>query len=533
MHHKDQLVARAYRPYELPTRVIRNVKGKQLDMTVPLPTILFKTVGPRHYPAASINIPSNTHPRASKYSIVCPELVVPGYAPIHADTNDNVTIAMGCYKRFLRDLPTPVASLLLEFAGYVRDHVQQTYQPLLHYPSFYEWVESLKVPICKKKQFIETYERNGGQWPSLKQCRNVHMFGKTEVFSEYKQLRLINSRIDAWKVKFGPIAKAIEDVVYAGGNATFNPFIKHFKVSDRPALIADLIQVGMKYMGSDYTSFESHFVPEFMRVCECELYRHMLKYFPWEAKRIEDVLTGINVCNAPSGVRVTVPGRRMSGEMTTSLGNGFTNLMLVSFVMHKMGAKWRGYVEGDDGIFASDKLPTEKDFADLGFTIKLEPVDDPRRYSFCGLICGDSDQLIRDPRKFMQHFAWSHNAANSGIHFRERLMRAKALSACYETPHCPIVGALARRALVLTRHIRDPLYFSDGYHELPPDEYCAPVFAPSLDTRIVFAEEFGIPVSLQLAAEKLIAGGRADLITAFIEPTEEQRHYYDEYTSLS
>jgi len=204
----------------------------------------------------------------------------------------------------------------------------------------------------------------------------------------------------------------------------------------------------------------------------------------------------------------------MSGDMNTSLGNGFTNLMLTLFIASEKSIDIDGFVEGDDGIWVCSQLPTPRDYLDLGFTIKIEVHDDPREASFCGLIYGASGQIIRNPVRFLQTFGWTGSFIEAGEKTMYELLRAKALSACYETPSCPIVGAVAREALRVTEGYQ-PRYV-DTYHKPPPANYRIPSFEPTPETRELFAKTYGVSTSVQLLAEAEVAAGNLDQALAYI-----------------
>lgn len=219
----------------------------------------------------------------------------------------------------------------------------------------------------------------------------------------------------------------------------------------------------------------------------------------------------------------------MSGEMCTSLGNGFTNLMLALFVCHEHGFDYRkgevdGFVEGDDGIFAlSGELKTEY-FNHCGFDIKIKEENDPLTASFCGLIFSENGETIREPRRVLQTFGWTGNFIHAGDKILNELLRAKALSSAYETPQCPIVRVLADVALANTRHV-SPRFVSDGFHDttsIPRDEGALPAFSPSVETRQLFANQFKIPIETQLTIESLILNQQFDQIQHYIFPGVEQ-----------
>lgn len=334
---------------------------------------------------------------------------------------------------------------------------------------------------------------------------------------------MINSRSDAFKVFSGPMFKAIEDVLYS-----LPWFIKHVPVPERPAKVEALKKAGARYFCTDFTAFESHFTPEFMNICECELYRWCLDS-SMDAEFLCQTLMGVNRMRTRTGCRASVRGRRMSGDMCTSLGNGFTNLMLAKFVAFKNGGELDGFVEGDDGIFVTDvELSTEM-YAKLGFTIKIEEVSDPCRASFCGLVFSEAGEIVREPKKFMMKFGWTCSYINAGPKIMAQLLRAKALSTCYETPQCPIIGAFARRSVSQTSHVH-PRYEDDGYHcVVLKDTQNIPDFSPDITTRNLFQELYGIDVETQILIENLVLDGKYHEIPALLPPGSDSMAYYSNY----
>jgi len=334
--------------------------------------------------------------------------------------------------------------------------------------------------------------------PSRRRAKKVLAFIKREFYDEYKPPRMINSRCDSFKAFAGPFIKAIEHVVYA-----LPEFIKHTPVPERPAKIASLIRDGCRYVCTDFTSFEASFLPVFQAVCECALFRWCLSEYPEEANFICAVDAGENFMSTRQGSHATVRGHRMSGDMWTSLGNGFTNLMLMLYIAEKKGGEAVGFVEGDDGVFRNNFDLTPQDYEPLGFIMKIKYLDDPRKAAFCGMVCASENEIIRDPYHFLNGFAWTHSMVEAGQKVMSALLRAKSLSACYETPQCPIVGAMARVGLALTEGVA-PRWVLDGYHEVPRDSFKVPAFAPAIGTRLLFEELYKIDVPTQIAIETAI-----------------------------
>ena len=113
---------------------------------------------------------------------------------------------------------------------------------------------------------------------------------------------------------------------------------------------------------------------------------------------IEDfiaAITGPQVCHYPD-LKYSVTGTRMSGDICTSLGIGFSNLVMNLFVASKCGATIKGFVEGDDGIFVCPEGWTPNSFwiERLGFKIKMETHTDWTRASFCGNLVSADGAVI-------------------------------------------------------------------------------------------------------------------------------------------
>jgi hypothetical protein len=451
----------------------------------------------------SVPLYRDVKPRRMMYRKL-PYGATPDRAPAHVDTNDIETQVAGLKHRICRLTPfvagQDTTRLLAEFNKFVKDWCAQHLEPLNKIPDFESWLGSTSYPLTRKDQLRKIFEDLHGDAPTLKQRRKIASFIKSECYPEFKHARWINSRSDHFKAYSGPWFKAIEERVFE-----LPWFIKHVPVPDRAAKVAGLMREGARYYATDFTSFEAHFHPKFMANCEGILYSHMLRMFPKQRRIILETIFGINHGRTRRGVSFRLKGRRMSGDMCTSLGNGFSNLMIWAFLSHKRGVTWDGFVEGDDGIFAVYKGegPQKEEYTKLGFTVKIEEGNDPRIMSFCGIIAADN-QNLRDPAKFLNSFGWTSSHIYAGHKVLCELLRAKALSAAYETPHCPIIRAIADRALYLTRNYY-PRFVDDGYHKLPEDSI--PPFAPTPTTREMFARLYSIPVPVQRLAEDRIRSG--------------------------
>lgn len=485
------------------------IRASELPLPVPSSKLIDQKL-------ARVSLPGVRRERRKVYRKL-PIVNIRNYAPICLDTNDPFTIDCGLKQRLMRDIPE--APNLKQFRDFVKEFV--SHLPLAKQMTYQEWRDRVQAPDSRKLQYDVAYNKLRGGRPSKKQASSIQAFGKTESYPEYKHVRLINSRSDAFKVFSGPLFKAIEDIVYE-----LPYFIKHVPVPDRPALIAALRGTGIYYYSTDFKAFESHFTRELMNACECELYRHCLSWHK-DVEFLCRSLTGLNRLHTRTGIKASLTARRMSGDMCTSLGNGFTNLMLALFIAHSKKGTIQGYVEGDDGIFSTSEPMLAEDYQSLGFTIKIERIDDPCTASFCGLIFSESGQIIRDPRRFFQNFGWTHSFIGAGPKIMLELLLAKALSALYETPHCPIVSHIAYYAFQKTKHL-NPRFIQDGYHNQIPEFLVRPP-QPSATTRLLMQREFNIDVCTQIVLESDALRGDFSRISTLIPPNSHVSSFANNY----
>lgn len=423
---------KGYRVGEVPLPAIKPVKGSTKVKR-------FRISDPLVRPVVAVSIGANVK------NVALPK----------PDPDDSRTMLAGVAKRFAYQPPFPDRGLLEEFKIFVGEFLKKNFVPLSRDTdlTFETWIEGTSYPDWRKdalrdvQQSLDTIRSQ----PSWLKCNS---FMKDEHYVEYKHARGINSRSDEFKTVVGPWFAAIEKVIFK-----HRAFIKKIPVQDRPKYIFDLLySPGGKYAASDYTAFESQFTREIMEACEFQMYEYMTQFVP-DADRfmelVRDVLGGENVCRFKN-MHIHLEATRMSGEMCTSLGNGFSNLMFLMFICSKNGATCEAVVEGDDALASIiGPLPTAADFAKLGLDIKLEIHDNLNEASFCGLVFDLVDMRnVTDPRKVLASFGWlPRQYAKSRLNKSKSLLRCKALSLAYQYPGCPILSSLARYGLRVTRGI--------------------------------------------------------------------------------
>lgn len=285
-------------------------------------------------------------------------------------------------------------------------------------------------------------------------------------------------------------------------------FIKHVPSNLRARFVEERLgRPGLRVMATDYTSFESHFTRDMMEDCEFQLYefmtRHLMEGPEWY-RTIKELL-GTNHCKFRN-VKALVEAGRMSGEMNTSLGNSFTNLMMYLFIHEQLGNTDADcLIEGDDclGVY-NGKDPTAAMYSELGFTVKIEFPKSINSASFCGQIFTSNHVVVTDPIKTYLNIGWAPRIyASSSAKTRRELLNSKARSLLYEHSGAPVVTSLARYILKHTTHYR--VIAQNGYEKQKVLTACkAPlVYKPvSMEARELVQDLFGVPILAQILAEK-------------------------------
>jgi len=437
-----------------------------------------------------------------------------GAVPPHPDLGDQTSTRAGAVYRAARKPPSAVKDVRERFRKFVMRWLFKHLRPLTDEPTFDSWLEECPYTLTRKAQLRkewEACEASGGIW-SKRAYTACKCFAKAENYAEYKYQRGINSRHDSYKCYSGPFFKAIERVLFA-----LPYFIKKVPVRDRPQYILDNVAApGSRYMATDYTAFESLFTKSLMEDCEMLLYWYMTKELASGRKwfrTIHTVQTGTNMLKYKH-FWMKVEATRMSGEMCTSLGNSFTNLMAALFILELTGTPdAKGVVEGDDGLFrVRGRMPTKEDFATLGLNIKIEEHNNVEEASFCGLIFDELDRAnVTDPRDVLANFGWTtakylHASAKT----RKMLLRAKSLSLLYQYPGCPIVQAAALYGLrhtedvdnkaAIRRAMRNANQYEIGmYLEMLKAKFYSVDIG--MGTRLLVERRYNITVAEQLAIE--------------------------------
>jgi len=385
-----------------------------------------------------------------------------------------------------------------------------------------QWLEMSNYPINRKVELRKLYtkmQHEGFNFFSSKGsvCRAAmcKCFIKDEPYSKYKYPRGIFSRNDIFKIYCAPYFKSIENVLFKR-----KEFIKKIPVLDRPSYIMKHYicgtsvrdEINVHTLNTDYSSYECSFSKEMMESCEFVLYDYMLRDLPDSSNILSvfrQVLTGVNVLKFRN-VTAKVKARRMSGEMNTSLGNGFSNLMIYLYLCElKQAQNMFVLVEGDDLLAQyNGPLFTIADYQQFGLIVKTIYLNGPNEASFCGqLFDTETKTVVTDPVKVILNLGWTDMSYCGSRQKRKlELLRAKALSYAYQYYQCPIIYPMAQAFIRLTNGSRyrfsHDQYKESFLQEMLVSKIDIEYRNVSMSSRIFMASRFGVSIADQISIEK-------------------------------
>jgi hypothetical protein len=437
--------------------------------------------------------------------------------PPKPDTTHPISQIIGVSKRMAYSPPKYNRNLRRKFRKFVRKWLRQNMTPIspTHKFDVEEWLASSNYPEWRKEQIRKACPTEPYNLEEVSHDfvhPEVNLFTKEEYYPEYKHFRGIWARSDAAKSIMGPFFRIIEQQLFK-----LPYFIKKIPKLDRPQYINDFMNSNLlRFQGTDYTSFESLFTTDMMDDCEFELYRYMSSMNPEAQLRcryIFKVLASENIAKNKF-FTVRVDAKRMSGEMNTSLGNGFSNLMFLLFACHYYKREFSGpIIEGDDALIGLN-APIPQEFYDkMGLNVKMEFINDISEGSFCGLVY-DSEELIniRDPCEPLCTTTWVNRKYTSiNLKTYYSLLRSKSLSIIYEYPGCPILYKYGLKIFNLLSEYEIKLTYENSYKyrrlltalELYKNNNL-PYKETGPRTRLLMEKMYNITVSQQLRIESEI-----------------------------
>lgn len=431
------------------------------------------------------------------------------------DCNDTFSMIVGAMKRLGRAPPPRhdrfMKALIATTQVFLRENVCPA-DPATDV-SVDTWLARTHYTESRKRDLKREHEETSDLFDG--KCGQCKGFGKDESYGEFKTPRMICSRTDAFKTFFGPFVKIAEMIVYS------LPFFAKHLTPDQKVERLDRIlsRAACRVHVLDYTAYESHFTPDVMAICEFSLLCWIFQFVPGFHLLMAMCVFIIGRQNVIKLVGFTFRVfARMSGEMDTSLGNGFTNLMIILTICRMSGnSDVDCMVEGDDCV-VSMRGPgiTAEMFKFAGWHVKLETYDNAMEAGFCGMIYDEFDKaVITDPIKMLLNFGWaSAQYRNASERTMMALIRVKALSFLYQYPSCPIITKLAEHYLMLTNKITFYTMFK-VMSKSHVSEYQREIWARvsrnrptarpiGYNTRCLMERKFGIPVEVQVSVERQI-----------------------------
>lgn len=341
------------------------------------------------------------------------------------------------------------------------------------------------------------------------QCKS---FIKAEFYPEVKEARIINSRTDYFKSYVGGFIVKVQELVMK------EHFVKHLTPDE---IAAKLDIVSSKYpfvYETDYSSFEGSFTEEYMKNVELKLFKHVLINYPEITEYLDLCYNQRNVIHFRDLITASFEGSRMSGDMWTSLANGFSNYCMVEWFMKLHADRHQPFsydflVEGDDGFIATGvELDSIVDDArDLGFVLKCDKHTNKNDLSFCG-ICEFEGKLVPDINRYLSHYglccdqtivkAFQSTTKRANKNFKNWI-HSKALSLLAVSRGIPVLQAVAQQQLKLGGRF-DPRYVDWWESQFYDFSHITSMKAlPITDGMREFVEKrFNIPIRTQLQIER-------------------------------
>jgi len=378
--------------------------------------------------------------------------------PYCTEPFSNHNLMCGYLKRIIPNTPTEDPVKINLIGDFVTKWLNENLTPLPNFQFNDKLVDEYMLKLkhfnhTQKQRLLNAYaELKTGFLSSkrgLRRFYKIWSFVKREFYEEPKHLRFINSRSNHFKIRIGPYIKLIEHQVYK-----LKYMVKGQIITELPKNIMRINKYPY-FLETDYSSFEGSFSPTYTDNVECELWRYMLQNNPdtlnllmgvyYTIDRYGVMRPRVEKCKNPK-YRFDVVGTRMSGEMWTSLGNSFSNLMNMLFLCEINNINCDGFVEGDDGLFGMDKkILTKQSFADLGFNIKMKYVSELSNTSFCGNMFSTETlhSLVPLEQICRVFISCSSGYLDVGMRLQSMLLRSKAMSLYIQGKFTPIASVLA------------------------------------------------------------------------------------------
>jgi len=482
----------------------------------------------------------------------CP---VRGASPLIPDNKDPETLAFGNTKRCLFTMPEADPELLQELKEFNLMLCRVLLTPLSPDADFSveSWLDLTNYSQKEKLEILEACKDLAIGVVPQDVSNKYKIFMKWETYAKFKFSRCIFYREAVYKALFGPICKMIEHIVYEIRQPAVDApyFIKHVPVESRPEVVEEAMAGLDFYVCSDFSSFEQTFKEEIMHALDDPMFDYMLEGFLPESwiRYLQKNLSEVHSMRHKY-YRFNRRAQRASGEMNTSLSNGWGNLVATLFLYHKMGIDWREviiFVEGDDRVSAhkSRLYPTNEMFRKIGFLCEQVETDDLGKTSFVGMLYSKVDRkILADPLKHLMKVGWCDSIyLHSRPTLKETLLRSRGYSLVHMFNGCPILGALGNYVLRVTRKHLDVrgIAQSKAYNTYERSQMLRHITKPlpqvhvGMESRLLVDELFGIGVEAQIRTEEYLDSldSICELDMPWLEFPMDNQFMYFVYTARS
>lgn len=377
---------------------------------------------------------------------------------------------------------------------------------------FEQWMSNCNYTLKRKNKMRELHAKFKYGTKLTDRHYQCKSFIKSEFYDKFKEARIINSRTDAFKSAVGGYIHMVQEIIMT------EHYIKHLTPDEIANRLYTMSREHNFVYETDYSSFEGSFTSRFMLNVEFRMFEHVLQNYPVILPCIRKCYENFNVLHFQRKFTVSLPGSRMSGDMWTSLCNGFTNFCMVKYLIHKQEMrvdhviKYDFLVEGDDGFIATgEDLPNiVQDSSDLGFQLKCDRKTDMNDLSFCG-ICQFQGILVPDILKYLNHYGYCCDQSIVRLYLsksrnsRKKILNwihSKALSLLAVSRGIPVLQSVAMQQIKLGGHF-DPRYVDWWESQFYDFKNLTSMHSEPItpEMRFFVEKRFNIPVQVQIDIE--------------------------------
>jgi len=355
---------------------------------------------------------------------------------------------------------------------------------------------------------------------------NVKLFVKADKLTKCQpeKPRPISARSPAFNIEWGKYIKPVETFLtpWKGprrGLVRSRIFTRGLRPDQKAALIAGkLDRFACDLWLIDASNFDASVRVEHLRGIHA-VYRALVGSSS-EFERLAHHTVKNNVTTS-SGIKYSILGNRMSGDVDTAIGNSLISVLcLQAMALGFNLPKWDAVVDGDDCLFYVPRGSlTNRDIdsmmGELGFITecrKLNYQECLERVEFnrAQLVTDNGRlRLIRQPDRALATLGVTHRHLTTRTEYLRWLLGA-ARAEAYVSAGVPCVGPLCSS---IERHLRGfkPLY--DGSFVVKQGMFIdtrllLPVATPTIsgEMRSSYAVAFGVSVGDQVAFERSIDG---------------------------